>query len=120
MSKTEHSKTEQKACLSTSSSSFFSPNCPSSRLLSLYHNPTIAAKHRRPNTTATTTADDDDEAASRPPLQRRAKSAPSTKHDGGPVSPRRPDYTLALCFVLLYLELAWLILMLLRSYHSRY
>lgn len=32
---------------------------------------------------------------------------------------RRPDYTLVVCYILIYLELSWLIMLLLRSSYSR-
>lgn len=35
---------------------------------------------------------------------------------GGTAAQARPDYLLVLCLILLYLELSWLILMLLRTY----
>lgn len=34
-------------------------------------------------------------------------------------SARRPDYALVACYMLVYLELAWLIMMLIRSSYSR-
>jgi hypothetical protein len=32
---------------------------------------------------------------------------------------KKPDYFLAACYILIYLELAWLIFVLLRTYYSR-
>lgn len=80
------SKTEQKACLSTSH--------PHSQPLPRHASPTPQPIPR--------------------PNLRRVKSAPATVQIGSP--PKRPDYVLACCFVLVYLELGWLILLLLRSY----
>lgn len=55
----------------------------------------------------------------------RRKQAPGEGNDSssgtvgtaGTTSPQtRPDYLLVLCLILIYLELSWLILMLLRTY----
>ena len=81
------SKTEQKACLSTSSSP--GPSSPP-----LPRHPTVIPSPR--------------------PFPRRAVTAPSKVQT---VPPRNPlDRVLLFCYVLVYLELAWLILLLLRSY----
>lgn len=80
-------KTEQKACLSTS-------------------NPQVPTPPSSPE----------------PELQadRRDKTPPPVppKHDSaGPrQQPPEPDYILVLCYILVYLEIAWLIIMVLRSY----
>lgn len=86
------SKTEQKACLSTLS-------FPQSQPLPRHPSPGPQPIPR--------------------PNMRRVKSAPATvPTSDGPPS-KNPDYILTFCFVLVYLELGWLILLLLRSY-SRY
>jgi hypothetical protein len=82
------SKTEQKACLSTSSSS--DPSSPP-----LPRHPTVIPNPSRP-------------------LPRRVVTAPS-KVQTAPAG-KSLDRVLVFCYVLVYLELAWLILLLLRSY----
>lgn len=42
--------------------------------------------------------------------------APEERHSSSSSSRARPDYLLVSCLVLIYLELSWLILMLLRTY----
>lgn len=42
--------------------------------------------------------------------------APGEWHSNSSSSRARPDYLLVSCLVLIYLELSWLILMLLRTY----
>lgn len=42
--------------------------------------------------------------------------ASEERHSSSSSSPARPDYLLVSCLVLIYLELSWLILMLLRTY----
>jgi hypothetical protein len=123
------SKVEQKACLSTSSS--FSPSkpLPHHRLQGATspaqedeskRNSSAKIGHRVPK------GKKDEFLLSSPrpsALLQRAHSAPSKVQTSGVAQqqmPRRPDYVLTCCFVLLYLELAWLIVVLLRSYHSRY
>jgi hypothetical protein len=86
------SKTEQKACLSTFP-------LPQSQPL---------PRHTSPGP----------QSIPRPNL-RRVKSAPAMVQTGDGPPPKSPDYVLTFCFVLVYLELGWLILLLLRSY-SRY
>lgn len=44
------------------------------------------------------------------------EQAPKERHSSSSSSRTRPDYLLVSCLVLIYLELCWLILMLLRTY----
>lgn len=84
-------KTEQKACLSTSN-----PQVPT------------PASSPEPEVETDQGCDGGDEIP--PPVP--------PKHD--PVAPQwqppKPDYVLVLCYILVYLEIAWLIIMVLRSY----
>ena len=84
-------KTEQKACLSTSNPQV--PTPPSSP------KPELEADRGR---------DGGDETP--PPVPPKHNSnAPRQQ-------PPKPDYVLVLCYILVYLEIAWLIIMVLRSY----
>lgn len=96
MSKTEHKQTDQKACLSTSS-------CPAPSIMSSDNNsvPRDAANN-----------------APRPPSQ-RSKTAPSVIQRTSRLKSQRSDCILVACFILVYFELAWLIMVLLHS-HSRH
>lgn len=85
-------KTEQKACLSTSNPQLPSP--PSSS-----PEPELEADRGRHG---------GDEGP--PPVPPKHDSA------GRRQQPPKPDYVLVLCYILVYLEIAWLIIMVLRSY----
>lgn len=58
-------------------------------------------------------ADDGDEMI---PPPRRKSTAIAANQASQPKSKPKPEYFLVLCYILLYLELGWLILMLLRFY----
>lgn len=91
-------KTEQKACLSTSYPGPQARTPPSSS-----PEPEVE--------TETDTERDGNETP--PPLPPKADSSDS----GAPAHPpQKPDYVLALCYILVYLEIAWLIYMVLHSY----
>lgn len=47
---------------------------------------------------------------------RKGTPLPRGRTDSPRPPPARPDYLLVSCLILLYLELSWLILMLLRTY----
>lgn len=49
-------------------------------------------------------------------LLANGEHAPEEWHSSSSSSLARPDYLLVSCLVLIYLELSWLILMLLRTY----
>lgn len=90
------SKTEQKACLSTSFPQV--PTPPSSP------EPEVSAEAEEEH------ASGDDENETPPPVP------PKPDAVAPPQPPRGPDYVLVLCYILVYLEIAWLIIMVLRSY----
>lgn len=50
------------------------------------------------------------------PVLADGEQAPEERHSSSSSSRARPDYLLVSCLVLIYLELSWLILMLLRTY----
>lgn len=50
------------------------------------------------------------------PLLANGERAPEKRQSNSSSSRARPDYLLVSCLVLIYLELSWLILMLLRTY----
>lgn len=50
------------------------------------------------------------------PVLVNGERAPEEWHSSSNSSRARPDYLLVSCLVLIYLELSWLILMLLRTY----
>lgn len=50
------------------------------------------------------------------PMLANGERAPEERHSRSNGSHARPDYLLVSCLVLIYLELSWLILMLLRTY----
>lgn len=50
------------------------------------------------------------------PVLANGERAPGERHSNPSSSRARPDYLLVSCLVLIYLELSWLILMLLRTY----
>lgn len=50
------------------------------------------------------------------PMLANGEQAPEERHSSSSSSLARPDYLLVSCLVLIYLELSWLILMLLRTY----
>lgn len=50
------------------------------------------------------------------PALANGEPAPEERHSSSNSSSARPDYLLVSCLVLIYLELSWLILMLLRTY----
>ena len=98
MSKTEHKQTDQKACLSTS-----------------YPGPQVPTPPSSPEPEVETDAEHDgrgDGDDTPPPV-------PPKTGSGAPAHPPpKPDYVLALCYTLVYLEIAWLIYMVLHP-HSR-
>ena len=89
------SKTEQKACLSTSSPQAQAPTPPSSS-----PEPELETDAHR---------DGGDETLPPPVPPKLDSIAP-------PHESHKPDYVLALCYILVYLQIAWLIIMVLRSY----
>lgn len=86
------SKTEQKACLSTSSRPDLFKPLPR-REASSPSAPPLSAPGREPSS---------------PPEPRNGKASKSL------------DYILFICYMLVYLELGWLILLLVRSFVSRH
>lgn len=84
------SKTEQKACLSTSPQAPTPPSSPE---------PELETDEGR---------DGGNEETVPPPVPPKPGSL-------APPQPR-PDFVLVLCYILVYLEIAWLIIMVLRSY----
>src|SRR5687767_14623374 len=51
-------------------------------------------------------------------LARRSKTAPSTLPTPASLNGGQPDYVLVCCYILVYLELGWLVLLLWRSWGS--
>lgn len=95
-------KTEQKACLSTS-----------------YPGPQAPTPPRSPEPEVETETDAEQDGRgdgddTPPPVPPKADSG-----SGAPAHPPpKPDYVLALCYILVYLEIAWLIYMVLRPQQS--
>lgn len=50
------------------------------------------------------------------PVLANGERLPEERHSSSSSSRARPDYLLVSCLALIYLELSWLILMLLRTY----
>ena len=112
-------KTEQNACLSTSTSSSVSLGLSTEKALPRAPPPPppplkdVEEKKRRPEERGRPREEQYvHEAVEEEPPQEKPAVPPKTS------SPRRSgsDYVLALCYVLVYLELAWLIFSLLRMY----
>lgn len=99
------SKTEQKACLSTCA-----PPRPSSQPLPR-HPPRVGRDDGAARDAQQARRSTHDRAGTeRAGMERRRRRR------GGEGTAGRPDYLLVCCFVLVYLELGWLILLVLRSY----
>lgn len=114
------SKSEQKACLSTSPP----PPCPSNSQQKPRHDDNGRVNGDSESTTAA--MQPQQSLRNRAPAMRRSYTAPAVYQMGGSggggkgqhsrVQQRqRPDYVLVFCYMVLYCEIAWLIMILLRS-----
>lgn len=114
-------KVDQNACLSTSKSSSMSLAASSQKPLPRVPPPPpppLKTGHERDSMPRSYTGEEDgrgsrDEGGAELPLPSLPPQHTPLKNGGG-----RADYILVLCYVLVYLELAWLILSLLRNFSS--
>lgn len=107
--------TEHKACLSTSNSPASDPACE--KLLPRLPETELAASgvECAQELAEEIIGDKDDDETTREAAPRvEADAYPSLRAGSGSGLRRQPDWVLVFCYIIVYLELAWLILMLVR------